>query len=152
MTVIAWDGRYLVTDMRASIGDVGYPVHKIRKLPNVVFAYSGYSDDFEGMINHYWDRTLPNPSNKDQFSRLVIVKQVDGVPELTYMEIGSTEIKPVSKYFASGTGMDFALTAMHLGKTAIDAVHITNKLSSSCGLGISIYDSLENTITHTLYE
>ena len=38
--------------------------------------------------------------------------------------------------FAIGSGRDFALAAMHLGKTAVEAVEVACHFDSGCGNGI----------------
>ena len=40
------------------------------------------------------------------------------------------------KFIAFGAGRDYALTAMFLGKSAIEAVQVAIQLDTSCGMGI----------------
>lgn len=40
------------------------------------------------------------------------------------------------KIFAAGSGRDFALMAMHLGKTAPEAVELTSLFENGCGNGV----------------
>ena len=39
-------------------------------------------------------------------------------------------------FYAVGSGEEFAMALLHVGKTAIEAVKITSELCPSCGLGI----------------
>ncbi|OBR52335.1 hypothetical protein A6456_10570 [Paraburkholderia tropica] len=43
-------------------------------------------------------------------------------------------------FHAIGSGRDFAMAAMWLGKTAVQAVHVASQFCSGCGMGI---DALE---------
>jgi hypothetical protein len=53
---------------------------------------------------------------------------------------GSARPSSRGRFVAIGSGRDFALMAMHLGKSAFEAVRLTCELSIDCGNGI---DALE---------
>jgi hypothetical protein len=41
-----------------------------------------------------------------------------------------------TKFFARGCGRDYALAAMYLGKSAIEAVQVASALDVNCGMGV----------------
>lgn len=142
MTVIAWDGKTLAADKRMGI-DYPRTVTKIRRLlSGELVGITGTFD--QGLILAEWYEAGADPATFPAFqadpeknSELIIVRR-DGV-------VCSLSNQPVAmpmqdKQFAVGSGRDFAATAMHLGKTAAEAVAITNLLCASCGNGI---DTLE---------
>jgi hypothetical protein len=46
-------------------------------------------------------------------------------------------------FAACGSGRDMALMAMHLGKSAFEAVRLTCELSVDCGNGIDVLELVE---------
>jgi hypothetical protein len=54
------------------------------------------------------------------------------------------EIKQsVTKFSAWGSGSEFAIGAMEMGATAIQAVQATSKHCVSCGFGVDFFDTRE---------
>lgn len=142
MTVIAWDGKTLAADKRMG---VEYPrtVTKIRRLASGELV--GVTGPFDqGLILTEWYEAGADPATFPAFqadleknSELIIVR-VDGV-------VCSLSNQPVAMpmqnaQHAVGSGRDFAAAAMHLGKTAAEAVAVANLLCASCGNGIDILE------------
>jgi hypothetical protein len=136
MTVIAWDGETLAADRMALVGNVGMPTCKIEVFQGDLLAITGdiaycnsvkrwYKSD--GAISDY-----PRPVDADSTGRLIVIRK-EGVYE--YESGPDPTVLRTSRY-ARGSGRDFALTAMHLGKSAEDAVRITCELCTDCGLGV----------------
>jgi hypothetical protein len=142
MTVIAWDGRTLAADKQMGV-DYPRTVCKIRRLANgELIGVTGSFD--QGLMLAAWYEAGADPeafpafqADQEKNSELLIVR-VDGV-------VCSLSNQPVpmpleNRQHAVGSGRDFAAAAMHLGKTAAEAVEITNLLCASCGCGV---DTLE---------
>lgn len=138
MTVIAWDGHTLAADKRMG---TEYPrtVRKIRRLASGELV--GVTGSFDqGLVLMQWYEAGAVPAKFPAFqadaeknSELIIVRR-DGV-------VCSLSNQPIAMpmenlQHAIGSGRDFAAAAMHLGKTAAEAVAITNLLCASCGNGI----------------
>ncbi len=70
--------------------------------------------------------------DKDDWGSFIVIKP-DGI--YSY-EQSPTPVKLEDKNVACGSGRDFAITAMHLGKTAIEAVEIACLFDTGCGNGI----------------
>jgi hypothetical protein len=82
--------------------------------------------------------TFPKTDDKDDYANLLVVGQ--GGVLLKYENSPTPIIYEPGQKFAMGSGRDFALMAMHLGKTAREAVELTCQLTVECGNGV---DSLE---------
>lgn len=140
MTVIAWDGKTLAADKRATC--VGNPntTTKIRRLSDgTLIGASGDADAAREIIYWYENGALPSnfPGNRDdsnntRASILIIT------PERKIRMIQRTAflVDFEDKFFAMGSGRDYALAAMHLGFDAIKAVEVASALDVDCGNGI----------------
>lgn len=139
MSVIAWDGKTLAADKRASYGTTILTTTKIFRVGGCLVGYTGDAVFGEQMLA--WIRAGANVEDfpaaqrdKDDWCGVLVitpegkVSRYERVPyPLTYED----------KFFAAGSGGDFALAAMHLGKTAREAVELACKLDSGCGNGIT---------------
>lgn len=73
----------------------------------------------------------------DTYARILFID-----PDGTALIYANNEfpIRILRSYAAIGSGQDYAITSMHLGKTSAEAVAIASELCSSVGMGI---DTLE---------
>jgi ATP-dependent protease HslVU (ClpYQ) peptidase subunit len=141
MTVIAWDGKTLAADKMACSVGYGYTVTKVHRLSRGgIAAFSGDGDGAMALL-HWLEGTCdpaayPVGQKDNETSALVI--DPDGV----VWSWGTTPYpqRVEGRFYAMGHGRDFALAAMHLGKTAREAVEVACALDVYCGNGI---DTLE---------
>lgn len=142
MTVIAWDGRTLAADKRVSYGNMSRTTTKIRRVGDCLVGIAG-----SGSIGLAVVEWLGNGADPAAFPKLqedaddhanVLVIRPDGCIE----EYARTAYPTVyeDKFAAIGSGRDFAVAAMHLGKTAREAVEVACLFDTGCGNGI---DTLE---------
>ncbi len=141
MTVIAWDGFDIAADKAATYGESQHKVTKIFRMPDgKVVGYTGMESSGSALIA--WLKSGANPENfpaiqkTENWSRLIVANW-DGC---VYYEIEPYPIEVEDDFFAWGSGKDFALGAMSAGKTAKDAVLITNGLCTSCGIGVDVFN------------
>ena len=147
MTVIAWDGRYLVADRQAMHGDRRVEVTKFRievfdGVPTVA-AWSGDLDGGYEMIDWYrrgakreeWPALQ---HNEDAWTRLILCRR-ECWP-ISY-ETRPYPIAADRDHDAWGSGRDFALGALRHGASAAEAVMIAIELCPSCGMGFDIVDT-----------
>jgi hypothetical protein len=142
MTVIAWDGKTLAADKRASISNYPATVTKIHRAPTgELIAFAG---DFDtGMALAIWymndrdPKNYPDNRNGDYTRATLMVIRKEGVFMYERLPV---PLKYEDSFTAMGSGRDFALAAMHLGKTAQEAVAIACLYDTACGNGI---DTLE---------
>lgn len=141
MTVIAWDGKTLAADKMACSQGYGYTVTKVHRLRDgSLVALSGDGDHAMALLA--WLNAAQNPAaypgeQKDNDTSAFVVR-----PDGAAVSYGKTPYPQVIEdpLYAMGHGRDFALAAMHCGKTAREAVELTCRLDVFCGNGI---DTLE---------
>ena len=141
MSCIAWDGKTLAADKRAVSCGLILTVTKIKRIGNLLVGISGNT---AGMVEAF--RWIEMGCPYDKYSD--ILKDKDDGPIIMVIDAGRiimygnsplpTEYE--DKIFAIGSGRDYALAAMHLGKTAKEAVEVACVFENGCGNGV---DTLE---------
>lgn len=140
MTVIAWDGKMLAADKRAVCYGVCFTTTKVRRIASgELLAWTGSQDAGELLAKWYADGQDPGKwpdvqKDKDDWCRLIVVGE-DGA---RFFERQPVAMKVEDKFSAWGSGRDFALTAMHLGKNAREAVEIACLFENGCGNGVDV--------------
>ena len=140
MTVIAWDGKSLAADKRAVSDTLIRTVAKLCRVGEALVAYAGDSDAGEEVLAWFRDGHDPakfpaSQRDKTGWAGLLIVWP-DGT--LWKYERTPYPLKYPPQQFAIGSGRDFALAAMHLGKTAAEAVEVACVFDNGCGNGIDV--------------
>lgn len=138
MTTIAWDGYSLSADKRSVNNTVISTVTKCRKISNKLVAGAGAMDTILAMFN--WIENGENPEtfpscqqDENLWSPILIITEDKRI--LKY-ERTPHPIEYEDNFFAIGSGRDFALCAMHLGKTSKEAIEIASKFDASTGNGV----------------
>lgn len=153
MTTIAWDGKTLAADRQANVGSLKREVTKIRRLYDKKadhFVLVGLSGDLMWLGSLCaWVENGRDPAefpahqkDKDDWQPFLVIEN-DG--SVSHYERSPYPIRPESRYFAMGSGRDFATAAMFCGKTAAEAVGVAMHLDAATGQGI-------NTLTHASAE
>ena len=145
MTIIAWDGKTLAADKAAS--NCGYlrTVTKIYRVPSGLVGFAG--DGCRALALLQWFREGCDPAKYPAFqaSDDAVVCLHIGLDGRSYAYASTPFPMPYEdKFDAIGSGRDYALAAMFLGHSAIEAVEVAIALDNSCGNGI---DTLELTTT-----
>lgn len=140
MSVIAWDGKCLAADKRATLGTLIRTTTKIFHLVYALAAYAGDADAGEEVFAWFKDGADPSKfpasqRDKDTWAGLLIVWPDGG---LWKYERTPYPLKFPPQQFAIGSGRDFALDAMHCGKTAAEAVEVACVFDSGCGNGMDV--------------
>jgi ATP-dependent protease HslVU (ClpYQ) peptidase subunit len=141
MTCIAWDGKTLAADKQATSVGYGYTVTKVHRVDGKgLVAFSGDGDGAMALLA--WFRGGMNPAEypAGQKDNDVCGLFIDTSGRA--MSYGKSAFPQTieGKFYAMGCGRDYALAAMHLGKSAREAVEVACALDSFCGNGI---DTLE---------
>ena len=138
MSIIAWDGKTLAADKRAIHCGLIRTTTKIAKIRDCLCGYDGNAANGEEMME--WFRNGEKikdfhaaQKDKDDYCGFLIIRP-NG--EIEKYERTPYPIKFHDPIFAIGSGRDYALMAMHLGKTASEAVELTSLFESGCGNGV----------------
>lgn len=140
MTCIAWDGRVLAADKRATSYGHGSTVTKIRKTAaGELLAVSGDFDTGQALMAWYQAGAVPEafPDNRDLNegfrARLLVI---DAGPRIRVFESTPHAMTIEDQRYAMGSGRDYALATMHLGRNSRKAVEVACALDNGCGNGI----------------
>lgn len=137
MSVIAWDGNVLAADMQVTVCGLKLKSSKIRKINDNLVSGCGTTSYVEEMMAWYEKGADPKDFPKFQEGEsfcnfTVITKDRD----ICVYEKTAYPYKVSGKFYAMGSGRDYAMAAMHLGKSAIEAVDVASYFDCNCGLGV----------------
>jgi 20S proteasome alpha/beta subunit len=140
MTCVAWDGVTLAADKQATSSGCAMTVTKIvRTEAGELLAVSGDFDVGQALMAWYQKGAAPEafPDNRDSSgdyrARLLVI---DAGPRIRIFESTPHPITFEDRCYAMGSGRDYALAAMHLGRSARKAVEVACALDTGCGNGI----------------
>ena len=137
MTVIAWDGKTLAADKRATNCNLASTVTKVHRLPDGLVAFSGGGAHASELLNWFFGArnpdTYPRRDGDDGAGSLFI--KADGTI-FVYSATNPFPERIEDRFCARGSGRDYALAAMHLGCDARKAVEVACEFDVSCGNGI----------------
>lgn len=141
MTVIAWDGKTLAADKRATAGYNPSTVTKVRRVGGCLLAVAGGFPMGVALMDWYARGADPDnypakAAEDDDGANLLVITKDKKI--LMYADAHPYEIEDA--YYAMGSGRAFATMAMRLGKTAEEAVKLTCEFDVSCGNGIDILE------------
>jgi hypothetical protein len=141
MTCIAWDGKTLAADKRTNSAGIGLTTRKVHRTPDGLLV-AGAGDTHVIHEMHRWfdegrdPSKLPESQKGADFADFLCI---DRGRVLLYGK-GPVPFEIFDEKTAIGSGRDFALAAMYLGKTAEEAVAVAIHFNTNCGNGI---DTLE---------
>lgn len=148
MTVIAYDKKTLVADKQSTMGNIKFAVTKLHKIGDWAVGIAGTATDGLKFIEWFKSSVskskvkLEYPFDQDSDVDFQILCINMKTKELRYYDdtgLG-TPVIISQDYFAIGSGCEFALTALFLGKTAKEAVEITSALCPDCGEGLDLIE------------
>jgi 20S proteasome alpha/beta subunit len=142
VTVIVWDGKTLAADKRASYGGMICTVTKIFRVGDRLVGGAGDAAFVLAMVAwvRFGRRGEDFPAaqgSKDDWQPLLVIEP-DG--KILIYERTAYPIYYEQDCMVVGSGREYARAALHLGKTAAEAVQVAIDLDHNCGNGI---DTLE---------
>lgn len=142
MTVVAWDGKTLAADKRTSFGGLHAVVTKVYEINGSLVGCAGASAQNAEMRAWFAAGCDPKefPAAQRDIDKCVSMLVIDKSGAVLQYENTPHPIRIESRLWAIGSGRDFAIAAMHCGKTAREAVEIASACDSNCGNGV---DSLQ---------
>lgn len=143
MTVIAWDGRTLAGDKLSTDGTSRRTSTKVVRAKNG--ALMGACGDASRCREiEAWYDLGAKPENFPPSQRIADTAAwllvVEPGPVLKYFQVTPYPLLLEDEQFAMGSGRDYAMAAMYLGKSAAESVAVAIALCPECGNGI---DTLE---------
>lgn len=151
MSVIAYDGKSIASDMQASFGHLKRTSSKLRRtfddeneyIIGVTGTIVNGAMMFDWFAKGHDPATFPDcQKDKEDWARLIIAKV--GTNQLWYIDRQPVWIPIQDPFMAWGSGEDFALGALAMGATARQAVEIACRFSADCGMGIEEFQLNEN--------
>lgn len=138
MTTIAWDGKTLAADKRFTIGGCAATGTKIFHLEDLLVGFSGSAAQAMEMLAWLEAGEDPEefPASQRDADDAVAVLVVRKGGWIDVYERTPFPMRIEDKFYAMGSGRDYALAAMHLGKTAREAVEVSCVFEVDCGNGI----------------
>lgn len=139
MTCIAWDGTTLAADKLGDSCGLARTVTKIFRFERGLFASAGMASRGQAMLQ--WIKAGAIPADiplfqlTDDYQSVMVVLYTGEV--LIYAQTAYPFLME-DPYHAAGSGRDYALAAMHLGRTAEEAVEVACKFDTGCGMGIDV--------------
>ncbi|MDB4876446.1 MAG: hypothetical protein JWM41_2892 [Gemmatimonadetes bacterium] len=137
MTVIAWDGATLAADKRMSMGCHFNTVTKVFAAGEYLIGFTGsakYMGAFLAWVESGASAdAYPKCSDDDGGIHALAVRR-DG--SVWKFEGTAYPVRIEDQHAAAGTGRDYARAAMHLGKSAREAVEIACLFDENCGNGV----------------
>lgn len=141
MTIICWDGKTLAGDRLGDANGLRRTATKIARIHTNLYGFAGYASRSAELIAWFQQGGLPKdvPAFQltEDYQSILMVREDRRI--FTYGRSGFP-FEVFDKFHAVGSGRDFAIAAMHLGKTAREAVEIASLFDISCGNGV---DTLE---------
>lgn len=140
MTVIAWDGTTLAADKLGVWDGMKVTLRKIEVARGHLVGIAGHSGKSEELLA--WFKNGAVPSELPDFQRGVDWCPMIIINPLGHVYIYENAALPARLYndkVAVGSGREVAVTAMHLGLDAANAVRVCGELLNGCGNG---YDTL----------
>ncbi len=144
MTCIAWDGYDLAADKQISNNGLKRTTTKIWKINSSIF-FGASGDAAAAMEMKAWVEggrqldAFPEIQRDDETNcSAFVIERVYGGTKLLVYEKSPHPMVFEDKIWATGSGRDFALAAMHLGCGAEAAVGVACHFDSGCGMGIDV--------------
>ena len=136
MTTIAWDGTTLAADRLAVYGCTRRRVRKLFVCQRFLYGGSGILSDAYSVFE--WLQSGADnasaPSIADGGTGGIVVDRKSG---RAFIASGAPlRLVSAGRMWASGSGMDFALAAMALGRNAVEAVRLAARFDIHTGGGV----------------
>lgn len=140
MTVIAWDGKTLAADKQGTCAGLRRTLTKIHRLQDGAVGIEGDTQIGGELLGWLSGERDPNafPESCRGEDAPAAFGVIDGV--CCRWLGGPVPVIFEDKFTATGSGRDYAIAAMHCGKTAREAVEIACIYESGCGMGVDAID------------
>jgi len=135
MTVIAWDGKSLAADKRTTDVGLARTTTKISRAPcGALLGGTGNTTGCRELTKWWKEGADPAkfPKEASVGASLIVITAWGTV----LMYDGVEPIQVEEPFTAFGSGRDYAIAAMHLGKSAAEACEVASLFDTGCGNGV----------------
>lgn len=152
MTTIAWDGITLAADDQATTGvRKSFGEKKVHRAPDGVAIYgarvmlmgfSGTSGDERHLIQYITEGKCSSQAEMHEQIECTAILVTEDNRCFSVQKSADKKLPWIYEKkapYAIGSGADFAITAMHLGKDAVEAVIVASKLDAYTGSTVHCY-------------
>lgn len=138
MTTIAWDGETFAADKRTSFGSRIATTIKIHRVGAMLVGGSGGTAEIQEMVQWIKDGRNPDkfPAAQRDGATCTSMLVIQPDEPIWHYENSPYPLHIYNKQWAIGSGCNYAIAAMHLGKTAREAVEIACLFDSNSGNGV----------------
>lgn len=140
MTVIAWDGEVMAADKQGTCGNGFRITTKLHHVPQGICGMAG--EFWHGLEMLAWfdggmdPSAFPKCSGDDgDGSHIMLVTHDKQIITFHAKCRGYGEILE-DKMLATGSGGEYAMAALYLGYSAVEAVEVACALDPNCGAGV----------------
>lgn len=142
MTVVAWDGKILAADKLMTGNGLRQTTTKLFYDGGTAIAFCGNIDSGMALVNWYKNGAIqsdwPVSQRGENWAQALIIKEgkcygLSQEPFLYTIE---------DNFAAIGSGRDYAIAAMHLGKNAKEAVEVASLYDVNCGNGVDVWQAI----------
>lgn len=142
MTTIAWDGEQLAADKQSTLQNLKRMTTKIHRVGDELFAMVGSGSHcfaiFEWLKSDRDPAKWPKGTDEDSSGDII---QFTKAGVFVWVGYGFPTPQPIEgKFMAFGCGRDFAMAAMHLGRSAREAIEIASLYDINTGMGIDVLE------------
>lgn len=130
MTTIAYDGKTLAGDRQSTFAGTPARTRKVFRTKEYLFGCAGDTGDCQAYVRWALGKEKQPPLSNVLI--LVIDRRMRiwcATEKMNWYQIGAT-------FWAIGSGANYALAAMHAGKSAEEAIRIASNLDTATGLGV----------------
>lgn len=146
MTTVAWDGKVLAADRLFISGEIKHYGAKVWRLKDgALFAGAGQGDvviSVRQWLEEHGAESVITGKNAPRCGTDCNVSTLTVLPggRLYHSHDRCVGVPVTLPFFAIGAGREFAFMAMHLGKSAVQAVLLAQELSPSSGGGVDWFE------------
>lgn len=129
MTTIAWDGQVLAADKQAESAGLKFRTTKIGRLKDGrLYGFAGEADYCREVVLWLEGGAKPEQKDKDDWWTVLVIGE-----KIERFERRLVPIEVEEKTHALGSGRDYAMAAMYLGKSAEEAVLVAHRFDPATG-------------------
>lgn len=148
MTTIAYKEGILAADTQVTFDNIRSFGRKIHLLNSgAVLAFSGHVDDERKLIDYYNGVSKKRPTARKKYEFFYLDET--GIPYYSINDSGLVLLE--DRFYALGSGWQIAVSAMHIGMSAMDAIKIAGELNIQTNQFVDVYNCKTRKLTKAVW-